>query len=250
MLLDMKAESDTDTPLKLGGQKNSSLLTVVAWRNALGIIALLWLVLGLANFGFLAQFLAHAFPHQLLFASLLLDLGFAAGTLIIVLAIIFWQRTHKETIKDLGWRRPTTKKAVIIAVIFGLLWTALSYSRGGSFFALSWERPVMMVIGLFLAFGEELGRGFFMENLRRGGIPTWIQVVGSGLLMGGYHGIVGLHYSLLYAISSAVLFGLLSVIFVVGKRSLTPTYTAHAMVHLLGDPVLTMGILHGVLSYH
>ncbi len=244
----MSTVSGTDN---LNRNSTPQLSVSTAWRNALGIIVLLWLVLGLANFGFLAQFLATHFRHQLLLASFLLDLGFAVGALVIVLAIVFWQRSHGETLADLGWRRPTTKKAMVIAVIFGLFWVASSYARGGSFLTLSWERPLMMLIGLFLAFGEELAiRGFFMENLRRGGIPTWVQVVSSAVLMGGYHGIIGLHYSVLYGISSAFLFGILSVIFVLGKRSLTPGYTAHAMVHFLGDPILTMGILHGVLAYH
>ena len=65
--------------------------------------------------------------------------------------------------------------------------------------------------------------------------------------MGGYHGIIGLHYSLFYALSSMVLFGIIAVIFVIGKRSLTPGTIAHAMTHFFGDPVLTMGILQGAL---
>jgi hypothetical protein len=66
--------------------------------------------------------------------------------------------------------------------------------------------------------------------------------------MGSYHGVLGWHYSVLYAVSSAVLFGLISILFVLGKRSLTPGFVAHALSHLLGDPTLTEGILQGILA--
>lgn len=229
-----------------------SLPPLVAWRNALGIVVLLWLLLGLVNFGLVTNYLAATMPHNLLLASFYLDICFAIAAIIIVGAIVLWQRSHGETLLDLGWRRPTTVTAIIIGIIFGALWVVLTYAREPhpiqSFLALSWERPLMMLIGLFLAFTEELAmRGFFMEQLRRGRIPTWLQVTASAVFMGGYHGIVGLHYSLYYGVSSMVLFGIIAIIFVIGKRSLTPNTLAHAMSHFFGDPVLTMGILQGAI---
>jgi Type II CAAX prenyl endopeptidase Rce1-like len=225
---------------------------VIAWRNALGIVLLLWLLLGLLNFGFVTNYLASTMPHNLLLASFYLDISFGITMVVIVGLIVLWQRRHGESLADLGWRRPTTAVAVICAIVFGALWVISTYLREPhpvqSFLALSWERPIMMLIGLCLAFGEELAmRGFFMEQLRRGGIPTWLQVVSCAAFMGGYHGIVGLHYSLLYGLSSMVLFGIVAIIFVIGRRSLTPGTIAHAMSHFFGDPVLTMGILHGAL---
>ncbi len=92
-------------------------------------------------------------------------------------------------------------------------------------------------------------RGLFMESLRRGGVPAWRQVVASALAMGSYHGVLGFHYSLQYAFYSAVLFGGVSLIFLLGRRSLTPGLTAHALVHVLADPTLTAGILRGVLAF-
>lgn len=41
--------------------------------------------------------------------------------------------------------------------------------------------------------------------------------------------------------------GIVTIIFVIGKRSLTPGLIAHALTHFFGDPVLTMGILHGAI---
>ena len=160
-------------------------------------------------------------------------------------------RAHGETIRDLGWGRPTRRLAVVLAVLYAAGWVALSYARGGNPLAVSWERPVMAVVGVWLAFGEELAiRGFFLESLRRGGVPAWLQVVASALAMGSYHGVVGLHYSFFYAASAAVLFGGVSLLFLLGRRSLLPGLVAHSLVHVLGDPVLTMGILRGVLAFH
>lgn len=228
-----------------------SLSPLIAWRNALGVVVLLWLF-ALGNFGLITNYLASIMPTNLLLASFYLDVSFGIGIAVIVGLIVWWQRHHGETLMDLGWRRPTTVTAISIGIIYGALWVMLSYVREPhpvqSSLALSWERPLMMLIGLFLAFGEELAmRGFFMEQLRRGRIPTWLQVIASAVFMGGYHGIIGLHYSLFYGLSSMVLFGIVAVIFVIGKRSLTPGTIAHAMTHFFGDPVLTMGILHGAI---
>jgi membrane protease YdiL (CAAX protease family) len=230
-----------------------SLSPLKAWRNALAIVLLLWLLLGVLDFGFAANYLASIMPHNLLLASFYLDLCFAFSMIIIVACIILWQRQHGETLRDLGWGKPTTWYAIVIAIIYGLLWTFVSYIREPqplhSFLTITWERPIMMIIGLFLAFGEELAmRGFFMEQLRRGNIPTWLQVLATAIFMGSYHGLIGFHYSVFYGISSAILFGIVAIIFVIGKRSLTPGTLAHAMTHFLGDPVLTMGILQGVIA--
>lgn len=220
----------------------------LAWRNALGIAVLLWLVLGVGCFGFGAQVVADHYGHSL-DGAFVLDFVFLAGVLVVIAAVLGWQRGHGETIRDLGWRLPTSKIAIAAAIVFGVLWTASSYARGGDPLAFPWQRPVMAAVGVVLAFGEELAvRGFFMEQLRRGGVATWLQVLASGLVMGVYHGVLGAHYSGPYAIASFVLFSLVSLIFVLGRRSLTPGLIAHSLTHVFGDPTLIRGILYGVLA--
>jgi len=219
-----------------------------AWRNALGVAVLLWVVLGVGCFGVGAQLVADRYGHSL-DGAFVLDLVFLAGVLIVIAAVVGWQRAHGETIRELGWRAPTRTVAIVVAIAFGLVWTASSYARGGDPLAWSWQRPVMAVIGVVLAFGEELAvRGFFLEQLRRGGVPTLLQVLASALVMGVYHGVLGGHYSVSYAIASTVIFGVVSLIFVLGRRSLTPGLIAHTMTHVLGDPYLIQGILFGVLA--
>jgi membrane protease YdiL (CAAX protease family) len=218
--------------------------------DAVLVVVIAWIVLGIANFGLWSQYLAKASQHDLLLGTLLLAIGFAVGIGVLVIFVLWRLKAGGERTADLGWARPTGKGALIAAVVFGLIWTALSYSRGGNPLEWSWERPLTMAIGLFLAYGEELSmRGFLMTRLKQSGVPTWAQVTITAVVSGSYHGLIGTHYSVTYALSSAFLFAVLALLYIWGRRSLTPSTTAHAMVHFLSDPTLTMGILRGVLAY-
>jgi membrane protease YdiL (CAAX protease family) len=222
----------------------------IAWRNVLGATLVGWVIIALPNFGFFTNFLAQSMQQNLLLASLYLDLGFLVSCALVIGLVSWWQHAHGETLADLGWRRPTTGLAIIIAIIFGALWTATTYlnthAYGLDFLSFPWERFIMAPLGIVLTLAEELlFRGFLMEQLRRAGIATWIQILVSGATIGSYHGLIGWNYSLEYAISSFILFSLIALIHVIGKRSLTPNWLAHAMAHFFGDPSLTLGILVG-----
>jgi membrane protease YdiL (CAAX protease family) len=227
-----------------------TLKPLIAWRNVLGAMLVGWLIIALPNFGFLTDLLARTMRHDLVLASFYLDLSFLVSSLIVIGLVYWWQHAHGETLADLGFGKPTTILAIIIAVLFGALWAATSYlntrTYGLTFFAFPWERLIMAPLGIVLALGEELlFRGFVMTQLQRAGIATWIQILVSGATIGSYHGLVGWNYSLEYALSGFVLFSILGLIYVIGKRSLTPSWIAHSMTHFFGDPSLTMGILVG-----
>lgn len=218
----------------------------IAWRNVLGATAVGWVVIAIPNFVFLTHYLVSTLPHDRLLASFYLDLGFFVSTSIVIGLVYWWQRAHGERLADLGWRRPTPVPVLIVAVLYGALWTASTYIAPGhlSFFAFPWERFIMAPLGIVLATAEELlFRGFMMEQLRRAAVPTWLQIVVSAVTIASYHGLVGFAYNLSVAIVSVLLFGILAVIHVWGKRSLTPNITAHAMTHFFGDPSLMMGII-------
>lgn len=226
------------------------LTPLIAWRNVLGATIVGWLIIAFPNFGFLTNILARSMQHNLVLATLYLDLGFFVSTSIVIGLVYWWQHAHGETLADIGWGRPTTIQAIIIAIIFGTLWTATSYLNtrgyGLSFLSFPWERLIMAPLGIVLALGEELlFRGFLIEQLRRAGVATWIQILVSGATIGSYHGLIGWNYSLEYAISGFILFSIVALIHVIGKRSLTPNWIAHAMTHFFGDPSLTLGILIG-----
>jgi membrane protease YdiL (CAAX protease family) len=225
---------------------------LIAWRNVLGATVVGWLIIALPNFAFLSTYLARTFSHDLVLASFYLDLGFLVSTVIVIGLVYWWQRAHGETLADLGWRRPTRIWVIIKAVIYGALWTATFYVSPGhlSFLAFPWERFIMAPLGIVLATAEELlFRGFLIEQLRRAAVPTWIQIITSGLTIASYHGLVGFHYFWQYTLSSFVLFGILAVLHIAGRRSMTPNTLAHAMTHFFGDPSALVELLTGVLRH-
>ena len=230
-------------------RSSRTLPPLVAWRNVVGATALGWLVIALPNFGFLTHYLARTMGDDKLLASFYLDLGFFVSTAIVIALVWRWQRAHGETLADLGWRKPTPLPVLVVAVIYGALWTSTAYIQPGSlsFLALPWERFIMAPLGIVLATGEELlFRGFLMEQLRRAGVPTWIQILTSAVAIASYHGLIGFSYSIPVVIFSVLIFGIVAIIHVAGKRSMTPNVVAHAMTHVFGDPSLTMGILIAV----
>lgn len=230
-----------------------TLTPLIAWRNVLGATVVGWLIIALPNFGFLTNYLAETMRHDLLLASFYLDLGFFVSTSIVIGLVYWWQRAHGETLADLGWRRPTRTVILILAILYGALWTTSFYLGRGhlSFFFFPWERFIMAPLGIVLATGEELlFRGFVIEQLRRAAVPTWLQVLVSAVTIASYHGLIGFqYYSIQYALASVVLFGILAILHVAGKRSMTPNTTAHAMTHFFGDPSAIMGILIGASSH-
>ena len=240
--------------VEIGSTSSSRTLSpLLAWRNVLGATIVGWLIIALPNFGFLTDYLARTtMRHDRVLAAFYLDLGFVVSTTIVIGLVYWWQRAHGETLANIGWRRPTRIWVLIMAIIYGAFWTVSFYVTPGhlSFFAFPWERFVMAPLGIILATSEELlFRGFLIEQLRRAAVPTWVQILVSGITIGSYHGLVGFHYYPLYAISSFVLFGILALLHVAGKRSMTPNTVAHAMTHFFGDPSAILGILIGA-SYH
>lgn len=238
-------EQESRYPFSSGGSR-PALSRVAAWREVALAVAVLWLVLGGGCFWAGAQWVHDCWGTSLN-AALILDVIFFAGCLAISGFVGWRQRLGGEGFRELGWGRPAPWPALVIAIVFGLAWVALSYARGGDPLAWPWPRPIMMGIGLVLAFGEEIMvRGLILDRLHRCGTSRLVQVVVTGAIMGVYHGIIGHHVWPSYMVSSFVLFSILSMLYVFGGRSLTPALIAHAMTHFLGDPSLMQGILRGV----
>ena len=230
----------------VSGLQRPPLSSTAAWREVALTAGVLWLVLGGACFFLGAQSIYDRWGTSLN-ATLVLDVVFLIGCLAVI-GFVFWrQRRQGEGIVELGWGRPVRMPVIVIAVVYGLAWTTMSYMRGGDPLAFPWQRPIMMAIGLVLAFAEEIAvRGLILDRLARCGTSRIIQIVVTAGIMAVYHGVVGHSVWPSYMVSSFVLFGVLSVIYVYGGRSLTPVYIAHAMAHFLGDPALMQGVLYGV----
>ena len=88
-------------------------------------------------------------------------------------------------------------------------------------------------------------RGFFMTELQRARVPTWLQIVSSGACSAVYHAIQ--NPTLEGFLPSFVLFSLHAGLYVLGRRSLTPSCIAHGMYHVFGEPYLLMMAMKAAL---
>jgi membrane protease YdiL (CAAX protease family) len=106
-------------------------------------------------------------------------------------------------------------------------------------------RVITALLGAGLGVVEDLiTRGFVMNELKRLGLATWLQVLASSLLFALYHSVwgfspLGFAFSLVYGL-------LLAGLFVWGKRSLTPVILGHSLALLVGEPFLTLSLLEAI----
>jgi membrane protease YdiL (CAAX protease family) len=215
---------------------------LIAWRNALAI-TVLGCVMGLACFVFLADFLPRRMA--LFQAAVLLQVAFTAALAIILVVIVGWQRARGSSLAELGWRQPTTKTALVLAValgglyIWGVRFGAREILKGVDVTEFNWTRLALAPLGIFMAIAEEtMMRGFFMTELNKARVSVWLQIPASGACSALYH---CLHNpTLMGFLPSFVLFSLHAGLYVLGRRSLTPVIATHSIYHVLGEPYLIM----------
>ena len=220
-----------------------------AWRNVFAAILLSCLIIGLPNFVILPRLL----PDNIdLRSGAAWFLALYAVCVVIVTGLIFvWLRRANSSLAELGWGKPTTILAVALGVIFGLAWLGLGLFGAG--FALKGKvdlnlteinlfRLAMALLGVVITVGEEIiMRGFVMTELNRVAVPTWLQIVVSGLGFALYHSLG--NFGLASLIPSFIVGAIWAVIYVLGKRSLTPSIISHGIVNFFGEPYLAMMIL-------
>ena len=163
-----------------------------------------------------------------------------------LLGVVFlWQRSRGESLAELGWGRATTRLALILAVLLGVLFLVANYFGakrllpGVDVLELSWVRVGLIPLGIFLAIGEEtVMRGFFMTELHRSRVSTWLQIFASGACSAFYHAFQ--NPTFLGFFPSFVLFSLHAGLYVLGRRSLTPVVLTHGIYHVFAEPYLLM----------
>src|SRR5262245_14377540 len=117
-----------------------------AWRNAL-VITLLGCLMGWACFVVLGSYLR---THKDLFqAAVLQQIGFTAALAVIMLVIVVWQRARRSSLAELGWRKPTTRMAIALALLLGALYIlgvrfgAQAVLKGTDVDAFNWTRVAL-----------------------------------------------------------------------------------------------------------
>jgi hypothetical protein len=219
-----------------------------AWGRALAITLLGCVMGGLGCFVLLGGHLlrqVNAGRLDLFQAAVWWEIGFGVAMLIILAVIVAWQRASGATLKELGWGRPTTPLALGLAVLLGAAFLSGNYFgaqrllRGVDVLEFNWTRLALVPLGIFMAAAEEtMMRGFFMTQLHRAGVATWLQIVASGACSASYHSLQ--NPTLLGFLPSFVLFSMHAGLYVLGKRSLTPVILTHSIYHVFGEPYLLM----------
>jgi membrane protease YdiL (CAAX protease family) len=219
-----------------------------AWANAMIITALGCILGGWACFVQIGNDLlseVNAGALDLFIAAVLWELCFALAMAIILVIIFVWQRVRGLGLRELGWGRPTTPVALGLAVLLGVAFLAGNYFgaqrllSGVNVLELSATRVALVPLGIFLAAAEEIMmRGFFMTELQRARVATWLQIVASGACSALYH--MFQNPTLLGFLPSFILFSMHAGLYVLGRRSLTPVVLAHSIYHVFGEPYLLM----------
>ena len=210
--------------------------------------ALLLLLVG-PLFGPVPVYLVRTFDVR---TAALWELGLFLVTSAIVFGVMWmWMRRNGRTLADLGWLQPSTWPALIAGAALGLFWGAfgtmgyLQFVPDGNVMELSLYRVATALLGAGVGVVEDLiTRGFVMNELKRLGAATWLQVLASSLLFALYHSVwgfspIGFAFSLVYGL-------LLAGLFVWGKRSLTPVVLAHSLALFIGEPFLTLSLLEAI----
>ena len=212
------------------------------------IILALFIFIG-PLFGPVPSFLLKMFDLEL--AAILLVILFFISFSAIFLIVNNYIRFQKRSIFDLGWRRDTTFKAVLLGCLLGVLWSFLGVggylqlNPGVDIFEISFLRIGTVILGCSGAILEDLiTRGYVMNELNRFKISSSLQIVFSSCLFALYHtiwnfNILGFIFSLIYGM-------LLGGLFIYGRRSLTPVILGHSLVFLLSEPFLTLFMLESI----
>jgi len=174
---------------------------------------------------------------------------FSAVFVVLAVGTMRWVRQNGQTLADLGWRQPTRTSAVVVAVLWAVLWAGFNImgyvhqiDKAADPMEISMLRAGTAIGGLVIAFCEDLiGRGFIMNHLKKLGRGTWFQVVFSSFIFAFYHSVWTL--SIAGFIMSFIVGLILAGFFVWGRRSLTPVVVAHGLCLFLGEPFLTMFML-------
>jgi len=170
----------------------------------------------------------------------------------VVLGVVLaWMRRNQRTWADLGWRLPSTPLAIALGILLGLFWgvlgtfSYLQFNPTANVFEISLFRLFTALVGAGAAVLEDMiTRGFVMNELKRLNTPTWLQIIASSLLFALYHTIWG--FNILSFVFSLVYGLLLSGLFVLGKRSLTPVILGHSLALLIGEPFLTLSLMEAI----
>jgi hypothetical protein len=156
-----------------------------------------------------------------------------------------------QTLPDIGWRRPATRRSWILAIVVAVLVAGSALASFGktaqlltdwSFYRISLGVVLGGSAGICL---EMIFRGFVMTQARDAGLPVILQITLSAILFAlalnrmawsGFPGHPEFWAVVGTTASSTVLGIAFAIIYVIGNRSLNPAIAAHAAIDMIVEP--------------
>lgn len=156
-----------------------------------------------------------------------------------------------QTLPDIGWRRPATRRSWILAIVVAALMAVSALGGLGktaqlltdwSFYRISLGLVLGASAGICL---ETIFRGFVMTQARDAGLHVILQITLSAVLFAlalnrmawsGFPGHPDFWAVVGTTVSSTILGIAFAIIYVIANRSLTPAIAAHAAIDMVVEP--------------
>lgn len=218
-----------------------------SWGRLIGTLLLVLAVLGIVLYGTIALSIKLGTMHQPTSRVATLLIGTTIGELAAFGVLVWLLHRRGSKLRDLGWGQPTRWGAIALGIGIALVYstfTALTNPHVGlHLLEFSWLK--LLAIGAAVVAGlveETIFRGYVMTTLGRMGYGLVVQVMLSGLFFALVH-----FYAFAAPLSVLLVQGLtfvlgvaLAITYVIGKRSLTPVITSHALIDVIIEPWLLL----------
>ncbi len=213
------------------------------WKSVFRSVLILFL--GLGVFVILPIFLIPRFGIRLdLRGRTLVGLGGTlAAEMVLFGFLLCWLREQGRSLRDIGWNRPTTITALILGVIFALcyaFYTLLNPLIGPNAKEISLFKLAGVIVGVVGAIVEEcVFRGYIITELERINVPTFTQILVSGVSFG----IIHIGFDFIGILLTFIMGIVMATAYIIGKRSLTPSIISHALINIIIEPWLLLFII-------
>ncbi len=154
-----------------------------------------------------------------------------------------WLKGQGRSLSDIGWRGPTTLLAVLLGIVFAAAYSAYTLSNpliGPHAGEISLFKLAGVAVGIIGAFVEEcVFRGYIISELQHIKVSTLTQI----LVSGASFGLVHIGFDLAGVLITFVMGIVMATVYVIGKRSLTPSLISHAAINIVIEPWLLLFIV-------
>lgn len=176
---------------------------------------------------------------------------------------VFLLHLRGQTLRDIGWRRPATRRSWILAVVVAALMVGTALASFGTTAQLLTDWSFYRIfLGLVLGGSagiclETIFRGFVTTQARDAGLHVILQITLSAVLFAlalnrmawsGFPGHPEFWAVVGTTASSTVLGVAFAIIYLIGNRSLNPAIASHTAIDMVVEPgMILMTVMAGVI---